>query len=573
MSTLDWGVMLGTLLFIAAYGAWKTRKQGDLSSYLRGSNAEPWWAIGLSVMATQASAITFLSTPGQGFASGMGFVQFYFGLPLAMVIIAVFFIPIFYRLKVYTAYEYLEQRFDVKTRVLTASLFLIQRALAAGITIYAPAIILSKILGWGLNVTVLFIGIIVIIYTASGGTRAVTQTHKQQMAVIFTGMVITFSVLVWYLTKDLGFHETLLVAGQAGKMNIIDLDFDLGNRYTLWSGLIGGLFLQLSYFGTDQSQVQRYLGGHDIRAGRLGLMFNGILKIPMQFFILLTGVFVFVFYDFTPGPLYFNQHAVEQVAKGPYADELVQLEQRHEINWKQKYAAQQAWLSAHREGDRDAADRVGELLTSFREAELDARREMQELVNKTGVPNAKRDTDYIFISWVMAYLPIGMVGLLLAVIFSAAMSSTAAELNALASTATIDWYKRLLVPKATGMKYLSASRWATVFFGALAITFAMVASMFENLIQAVNILGSLFYGTILGIFVVAFFVKVVRSGRAIFIAALLSEALIILTYVAGREEWVIINGKPFVIEFLWLNFIGCALVVVLALVGQGMVRR
>lgn len=560
MTGIDWTVMLGTLFFIVGYGIWKTRGSKDINAYLKGDNQEKWWAIGLSVMATQASAITFLSTPGQGFEDGMRFVQFYFGLPLAMVIISVVFIPLFYKLKVYTAYEFLENRFDRKTRVLTALLFLLQRGLAAGITIYAPAIILSQIIGWSLPVTVIFIGVLVILYTVSGGTKAVSQTHKQQMAVIFTGMFIAFGVLVWHLSEYATFGESLQLAGKMGRMNIIDLDFDLSNRYTLWSGLLGGLFLQLSYFGTDQSQVQRYLSGSSVKESRLGLIFNGLVKIPMQFFILLTGVLVFVLYQFEKEPLHFNDVAIQKVEQSAVNKQWQALEKDYETLWEEKKAQTLSMLDYIKaEDEKGIAEQQAVLEESLE------KRTMLKGVAKTLITEADpkletRDSDYIFISYVMNYLPIGIVGLLLAVIFSAAMSSTSAELNALASTTTVDIYKRNFKQEGDDAHYLKASKLFTLMFGVLAIIFALMASLFENLIQAVNILGSLFYGTILGIFIVAFFMKNIR-GTAVFIGACIAEVFVITIYSLDKLEIL-------QIEYLWLNLIGCFLVMLFAFIIQ-----
>lgn len=550
MTWIDWVIMLGTLFFIVAYGTWKTREQTNIQGFLLGDKQSRWWVIGLSVMATQASAITFLSTPGQAYLEGMGFVQFYFGLPLAMVIISMIFIPLYYRLKVYTAYEFLENRFDLKTRLLTAFLFLIQRGLAAGITIYAPAIILSQILGWPLSFTIIFIGVLVIIYTVSGGTKAVSQTHKQQMTVIFTGMFIAFGILIWYITQSAGLGDAFHVAGKMGKMEVINTDFDLGNKYTIWTGLIGGLFLQLSYFGTDQSQVQRYLSGQSVKESRLGLMFNGLVKVPMQFFILLTGVLVFLFYQFNQPPLIFNDAAKQQVASSSYADSMRALQQKHEVVFSKKKEAIDGLMS---EMSRDGGN-VTEATRNVnqQDQELDTlRSKAKALIAKAG--GETKDDDYIFITWIINYLPIGLVGLLLAVIFSAAMSSTAAELNALASTTTVDMYKRNKQNDENERHYLIASKLFTLLFGGLAITFAILASYFENLIEAVNILGSLFYGTILGIFLVAFFIKWIR-GNAVFIAALISEALIIAIFIMDKYEIVSI-------AYLWLNLIGCLLVI------------
>lgn len=557
MSWIDWIIMLGTLFTIVGVGVWKTRGATDIQGFLKGDNAARWWTIGLSVMATQASAITFMSTPGQGFEDGMRFIQFYFGLPLAMIIISVVFIPLYYKLKVYTAYEFLESRFDRKTRVLTAGLFLLQRGLAAGITIYAPAIILSQILGWTLNFTVVFIGTLVIIYTVSGGTKAVSQTHKQQMAVIFAGMFCAFGILVWKLGDHLSFGQAVQVAGKMGKMNIIDLEFDLSNRYTLWSGLLGGLFLQLSYFGTDQSQVQRYISGQSIAQSRLGLMFNGLLKIPMQFFILLTGVLVFVFYQFHDAPVHFNELAVETVSSSDRADDLAALQNRFDAVADDKRTAILTMVDAMETGTPADVETARTDVMTIHAASQEVRRETRDLVAAVAPDIETRDTDYIFIHFVMDMLPIGLVGLLLAVIFSAAMSSTSAELNALASTMTVDIYKRNVRSDGGERHELLMSRLFTVGFGLLAISFAILASLFENLIEAVNILGSLFYGTILGIFLTAFFIRRVR-GTAVFLAALLAEASVIAIYVLDRREVL-------EIEYLWLNLIGCLLVMALSL--------
>lgn len=550
MSAIDWIVLLGTLAFIVAFGIWKTRGSRNIRSFLLGDQNAKWWTIGLSVMATQASAITFLSTPGQGFDDGMRFVQFYFGLPLAMIIIAVFFIPLFYRLKVYTAYEFLENRFDVKTRVLTSSLFLIQRGLAAGITIYAPAIILSNILRIPIDWTIMFIGMLVILYTVTGGTKAVNETHKQQMTVIFAGMIIAFGFLVWYINEHVSFDNALEIAGNAGKMNVIDLDFDLSNRYNIWSGIIGGLFLQLAYFGTDQSQVQRYLTGKSIKQSRLGLMFNGIVKIPMQFFILLTGVLVFVFYEFNQAPIHFNQSNIEVVRNSDQAGALLDLEQEYENIFQRKKEVYDRYLANQDPASIDASKAE---IRNLQAESKDIREKTTELIAKVDKGADLDDSDYIFISWVMKNLPIGLIGLLLAVIFSAAMSSTAAELNALASTTTIDIYKRNFKRKGSDKHYLYASKTFTVLFGVIAIAFASIAGLFENLIELVNIIGSLFYGTILGIFLVAFFIRFVRNGLAVFIAAIMAEIIVIFIY---NMQWV---------EYLWLNLIGSALVVIFSI--------
>jgi len=543
MSAIDWMVMLGTLLFISVYGAWKTRGSENIRSYLLGDNESKWWVVCLSVMATQASAITFLSTPGQAYEDGMRFIQFYFGLPLAMVIICAVFIPIYYRLKVYTAYEFLETRFDRKTRILTAGLFMVQRGLAAGITIYAPAIILSQILGWSLNFTILFMGALVIFYTVIGGSKAVNQTHIHQMAVIFAGMFIALGILIWKITQDISFTQAMQAAGKMGKMNLVDWKFDLNTRYNVWSGLLGGLFLQLSYFGTDQSQVSRYLAGQSVRESRIGLLFNGLLKIPMQFLVLLTGVLVFVFFQLNQPPVYFNEVALEK-ARVEKPEQVAALESAQQTLFQSKRAEIMEGLS------NETSEIQGKM-----DAERQLRKQAQELIASVNPDLEKKDSDYIFIYFVMRYLPVGIIGLLLAVIFSAAMSSTAAELNALASTATVDIYKRNFMPQASDKHYVLASKLFTIAFGAVAVLFAVLASLFENLIQAVNIIGSLFYGTILGVFMTAFFVNRVK-GTAVFLAAFLAELIVVTVYILDKTGVLHI-------EYLWLNLIGCLLVMLL----------
>jgi len=546
MTEIDWIIMGGTLILIALYGSWKTRENRNIESYLKGSNSMSWGAIGLSVMATQASAITFLSTPGQAYESGMGFVQFYFGLPLAIIVLCSVMLPIYYRLKVYTAYEYLESRFDLRVRLFTAFLFLISRGLAAGITIYAPAIILSSILGWNLNLMNLMVGLVVILYTVSGGTRAVALTQKWQMAVIMLGMFIAFGLLIYYIPTDFG--TSLELAGIMGRMEVIDLSFDINNRYTIWSGLTGGFFLALSYFGTDQSQVQRYLGGKDLKASKIGLYFNAWLKIPMQFFILLTGVLVFVFFQFNDSPAFFNQVARESMLSSKNASQYEQLEQEFD----EIHAEKQTLINAYSENrNEEYAQQIKALDIS----EKEKRGEIKELIAQTDSELETKDSDYIFITFILNYLPIGIVGLLLAVILSAAMSSTAGELNALASTTVIDFYKRIWKPEASEKHYLLVSRLFTLFWGLMAILFAVLAQLVDNLIQAVNILGSLFYGTILGIFVVAFFLPHVKS-KAVFWAALFSEISVLLLFKFSE------------IGFLMFNVIGCFIVVVLSILLQ-----
>ncbi len=558
MNWIDWAVLLGTLLLIVTYGVWKTRGSRNIQGFLLGNKQMNWWTIGLSVMATQASAITFLSTPGQAYESGMGFIQFYFGLPLAMILIAAVFIPLYYRLNVFTAYEFLEKRFDLKTRQLAAFLFLVQRGLAAGITIFAPAIVLSTILGWSLHFTNLFIGILVIIYTVSGGTRAVSQTHKHQMAVMMGGMLVALVFLILYLPDGFTLGSAVKVAGKLGKMNLIDTHFDPNNRYNIWSGLLGGTFLALSYFGTDQSQVQRYLSGISIKASRMGLIFNGFVKIPMQFLVLFTGVMTFLFFQFHQPPVHFNQAAVAKVQQSPYADSLKQLETAHGILWVQKNQMVRGINAAIVNGDEPLADRLTLRFNELDQMDREVREHVNSLIKQADPDAETRDVDYVFITFVINYLPAGLVGLLLAVMFSAAMSSTSAELNALASTTVVDIYKRSIKKNGSERHYLRASRWFTLMWGALAILFATLASLIDNLIQAVNILGSLFYGTILGIFLTAFFLK--KAGRhSVFWAAVISELVVLGLY--------FFTG----IGYLWFNLIGCVLVMILSM-GMDILR-
>lgn len=554
MQALDWIVLSATLLFIVGYGTWKTRGSKNVQDYIRGGNQAKWWTIGLSVMATQASAITFLSTPGQAFHDGMGFVQFYFGLPIAMIVICIVFIPIYHRLKVYTAYEYLEGRFDLKTRSLAAILFLIQRGLAAGITIFAPAIILSAVLGWNLTLLNIIIGALVIIYTLSGGTKAVSVTQKYQMAVIFTGMFIAFFIIINSLPEGITFTKALDIAGASGKMDVLDFSFSLDNRYTFWSGIIGGTFLALSYFGTDQSQVQRYLSGKSIREMRLGLIFNGLVKVPMQFFILLVGVMVFVFYQFNASPLNFNPEATKAVANSQYAEEFNNLQIEQDKIFHDKQLIINKYLETKDE-------KFAQYIALANEADKENRETAKDIVKKisveTDIKIESNDKDYVFIHFILNNLPRGLIGLLLAVILSAAMSSTASELNALASTTTIDLYKRNLNGTRKEEHYVNATKWFTLGWGILAIGIACIANLAENLIQLVNIIGSIFYGNVLGIFLIAFFHKSVKS-KAVFIAALITQIIVIGLFLLDNFE--LIN-----LPFLWLNFVGCSIVMFIAL--------
>jgi len=554
MATIDWLVLLCTLLFIVIYGSWKTKGSKNVDDFIKGGNEAKWWTIGLSVMATQASAITFLSTPGQAFHSGMGFVQFYFGLPIAMIIICLVFIPIYHKLKVYTAYEYLESRFDLKTRTLAAILFLVQRGLAAGITIFAPAIILSAVLGWDLLMLNIIIGVLVIIYTVSGGTKAVSVTQKQQMAIIFIGMFTAFFLIISYLPQDISFHKALQIAGASGKMEVLDFSFDLSNRYTIWTGFLGGTFLMLSYFGTDQSQVQRYLSGKSIRESQLGLIFNGFLKVPMQFFILLVGIMVFVFYQFNASPLNFNPAATKAVKNSAFAEEYKALEIDHREIEEKKKIAQFQYV------DNVNNDKIKTEIQELDKADRANREKAKEIILKADSNQETNDKDYVFIHFILNNLPRGLIGLLLAVILSAAMSSTASELNALASTTTIDLYRRNEKSEKDPKHYVTATKWFTLGWGVLAILVASIANLFDNLIQLVNIIGSIFYGNILGIFLLAFFIKMVK-GNAVFIAALITQIIIIGVYFLD------------VLPYLWLNLLGCVLVMGIAFIIQYFSRK
>ncbi|MGQ0507729.1 MAG: sodium:solute symporter [Myxococcaceae bacterium] len=560
MTPVDWLVALGTTGFIIGWGVWRTRGAQTAESFLRGSRDVRWTTIGLSVMATQASAITFLSVPGQAYEDGYRFVQFYFGLPLAMVLISAVFVPIYYRLRVLTAYEYLESRFDLKTRLLGASLFLVQRGLASGITLYAPAIILSSILGWPLESTVGILGAVVILYTVTGGARTVSQTQKQQMVVMMGGMIVAGLVTFWRLPPNVSFGDALDVAGAFGRVNAVNFDFKLNDRYNFWSGITGGFFLALSYFGTDQSQVGRYLGGRSVTESRLGLLFNGVLKIPMQFLILSVGILVFVFYQFTPPPLLFNESLQRRVEASGKGAELASLEPKWQQTQQTKRERIDLFLAAKASGDvegmRSARASLPELAKQASALRADAKASVLRAL--PGVET--KDSDYIFIHFVKRWMSGGLLGLLIAVILAAAMSSIAGELSALGATTTVDFYKRLWRPDASDRQVLLASKGFTLFWGLVAIGFASFASLLDNLIQAVNILGSLFYGTVLGLFLVAFFFKRVGAS-AVFVAALISQATVFTLFFTGT------------IGYLWFNVIGCALVVGLSLLLQLLGRK
>lgn len=547
MSIIDWSILISALLGIVVYGIWKNRQQNNIQSYLRGGNQSRWWTVGLSVMATQASAITFLSTPGQAFHDGMGFVQFYFGLPFAVVIICLFFLPLYHKLNVYTAYEYLEERFNWQTRTLTAALFLIQRGLAAGITIYAPAIIMSAILGWPLKGLVVGIGLLVILYTVIGGTQAVNVTQKQQMTVIFIGLFVAFFSIIDAFPQSINFKEALQIAGASGKLQVLDFSLDVNNRYTFWSGITGGLFLALSYFGTDQSQVQRYLSGKSLKESQMGLLMNGFLKVPLQFFILLVGVMVFVFYQFEPAPLHFNPQTEEKIAATAAGNDFEKLQAENKELQKE---IKQLLLHPNFSSDNT-------LLTEYQELNKRNRSQREEaklILAEADLGLTPNDKDFVFITFILDHLPIGVIGLLLAMIFSAAMSSTASELNALSATTLVDIYKRNW-PGKTETHYVQAAKGFTLLWGLIAIAFASIGNLFENLIQLVNIIGSVFYGTILGIFLVAFFFKKV-NGKAVFWAAVSSELSVLYIF---SQDWV---------GYLWLNAIGAILTILLSLFVQ-----
>lgn len=568
MSTIDWIILSSTLLFIASYGVWKTRGSQNVDDYVGGGKDAKWWTIGLSVMATQASAITFLSTPGQAFHDGLGFVQFYFGLPIAMIIICLVFVPLYYRLKVYTAYEFLENRFDLKTRSLTAILFLIQRGLAAGITIFAPSIILSAILGWDLRTLNVIIGVLVIIYTVSGGTKAVSVTQKQQMFIIMTGMFVTFFYILGYLPADIDFGKALKIAGASNKLEILDFSFDMTSRYTFWSGITGGLFLALAYFGTDQSQVQRYLSGKSIRESQLGLVFNGIFKIPMQFFILLVGVMVFVFYQYNPSPLNFNPSATNAVMESVYAEDYEILRQGQAKLEEEKKMAQNKFSAALELKEYTAVEEAKQQIITLNKKDSTNRAAAKALITQADSIVETNDKDYVFIHFILNNLPQGLIGLLLAVILSAAMSSTAAELNALGTITALDLYKRNKKGVFTERHYVMATKGFTLLWGIIAIGVASIADLFDNLIQLVNIIGSIFYGNMLGIFLLALFFKFVK-GNAVFFAAILTQLIIfvlfytlIFNYPEGEEK----------LGYLWLNFIGSALVMFIASAFEGFDR-
>lgn len=559
MSTIDWIVLFFTLLLIVVYGTYKSRGIKNIDGYIVGDRELPWYNVGLSVMATQASAITFLSAPGLAYSSGISFVQFYFGLPLAMIVLCITFVPIFHRLRVYTAYEFLEKRFDVNTRMLTALLFLIQRGLSTGITIFAPSIILSSILHLDVTYTTLIIGTTVIFYTVWGGTKAVSYSQLLQMGIIFTALLAAGVMVVHFLPAEIGLTEALHIAGKSGKTNAIDWSFDLDNQYTVWTGLIGGFFLQLSYFGTDQSQVGRYLTGSSIRDSRLGLLMNGLLKVPMQFCILMIGILVFAYYQFHTPPLFFNNVEVAKIENSVYSQEYTAIIQRHEALSEEKTQWVERLVGAIKAEDKSVIDASRQALQQTNERDQALRKELESLLIKNDPTTELNDNNYIFLSFVTSTFPKGLIGLLIAIIFLASMGATASAINSLSSTTVVDIYKRFINKKGSDRGYLYASRVFTLLWGIITLIVALYASQLGNLLEAVNILGSLFYGTILGIFLVAFYVTRI-GGKAVFWAALLSEVVVF-------SIW-----KADIMAYLWLNLVGCVCVIVFGLILQSLLK-
>jgi Na+/proline symporter len=545
MQTADWIVLVSTIGVLVLYGLYKGRSQKDIHSYLLAGKELPWYHVLLSVMATQASAITFLSVPGQAYTDGMRFLQFYFGLPLAMIVLCITFVPIFHKLKVFTAYEFLETRFDLKTRQLTSFLFLLQRGLSTGLSIYAPGIILSVILKVPVQYTTLAIGVLVIVYTVYGGTKAVSYTQLLQMIIIFSGLILAGYYSLKLLPQNIGIGTALHLAGDAGKMNLINFEFDWRDRYNIWSGIIGGFFLQLSYFGTDQSQVGRYLTAHSIKQSRMGLIINGMLKIPMQFFILLLGVLVYVFYLFNQPPLLFNESEILRNNKNVLTDTTyLQLKQEYETAHYLKTQAAADLANAY--NNRQQVEEKKETFRALTATSDSIRKKAKDFLSSKKVTE-QNDGNYIFLTFVIKHLPTGLVGLLIAIIFLASMGSLASGLNSLAASTVVDFYRRNHKNQSVPKHYLRASRISTLAWGLFCIAAALFASKLGNLVEAVNVLGSLFYGTILGIFLVAFYVKKIK-GNAVLIPAIITELFVIVCWYFD------------VMAFLWLNVLGCVMV-------------
>ncbi|MCB0278983.1 MAG: sodium:solute symporter [Calditrichaeota bacterium] len=553
--------MLAFLLFIVAYGTWKSQKQAkDVKGFLLANKSAAWFTVALSIAATQASAITFISTPGQAYADGMRFVQFYLGMPIAMIILSITFVPIYHKLNVYTAYEYLEKRFDTKNRIMAGLLFLISRGIAAGLTLFAPALFISVVLGWNLQVTVIVIGVLVIVYTASGGTDAVNKTHFLQMIVIMFGMVAALFMIFKLLPVDVSVMDATRIAGKIGKLNAIDFNFDLNNRYTFWSGIFGGVFLFLSYFGTDQSQVQRYLSGSSVTQSRMGLLVNGVVKVPMQFFILFIGAMTFVFFQFEKPPIFFNPVESKNVNQSIYAKNYRELENKHEQVFSEKKETIQQLLTAMDSENQNRVDQLSEQLRQQQQELSNVRTDAVKLIQQANPLASDNDTNYIFLSFIISYFPIGLIGLVLAAIVSASMSSTAAELNSLASTSLIDIYKRLINPNATEQLYVKKSKQLTIAWGVLAISIALFANHVGTLIEAVNILGSLFYGPILGIFLVAFYLKKI-GGTATFAGTIVAQIVVFICYSFD------------LLPYLWFNLVGPLVLVIVALITNPFLQK
>lgn len=548
MILIDWIILIGTLLFVVVYGIYKSRGSKNIEEYVLANNETKWFTVGLSVMATQASAITFLSTPGQAFHDGMGFVQFYFGLPLAMIVICMVFIPIFHRLKVYTAYEFLENRFDKKTRTLAALIFLIQRSVGTGLTIYAPAIILSSILNWELTYIIIAIGFVIILYTYFGGTKALNVTQKQQAMIIMIGMFMAFAFIIIEFPTEINFDNAIAIASVQDKMQLLNFSTDPNERYTIWNGLTGGFFLMLAYFGTDQSQVGRYLSGKSIRETQMGLIMNGLLKVPMQFFILLVGVMVFVFFHFEKAPLHFNPINEQKVLNSDLKSEYEYIELQ--LSYLQDEKSEIALLYSGQLNQDFDNPILEDKLRQLKQEEVDLRNQAKKIITQVDPKSETNDKDYVFIYYILNYLPHGVIGLLLAVIFCAAMSSSASGLYAISSTAALDLYKSHVQNKSDD-HYLKITKYSVIFWGVICILTACVINLFENLIQLVNIIGSIFYGTVLGLFLVALFTKYIKSNAAFWSALIIQFTVIYIYYLD-------------VISFLWLNLIGALGTFVLA---------
>jgi Na+/proline symporter len=567
MQLLDWFVLLSTLALVVGVSIWKSYRAkrmntsggNTMQDYVLSGREAKWYTVAISVMATQASAITFISLPGQAYTDGMRFVQSYFGLPLAMVLLCITAIPMYRKLNVLTAYEFLGKRFDLKTRGLAAFLFLTQRSLAASISIYAPSIVLAMLLGWNVHYVIFVIGLLVVVYTTLGGTRAVSWAQSYQMAIISFGMISTGFLIVYALPQDISFGDALSIAALSGKLNTVDFTFDLNNKYTVWSGLLGGLFLQLSYFGTDQSQVQRYLSGESVTQSRLGLLFNGMMKIPMQFGILLIGALLFVFYQFTAPPIFFNATEVKKLEiETQSAARMRSLEEEYTKLHAARTQEYRNYLAANEGNNANAKAQAAYNLARTEKEFSGTRNAAINLIREHG--GNTNDTNYIFLTFVLSFLPVGLVGLLIAVVFSASMSSASSEINALASTTVIDVYHNIFQGSMTEARSVAITRIATVFWGAMIVVFAQFMGSLGSLIEAVNTVGSLFYGAILGIFCVAFYMKKI-GGTAVFIAALATEGIIFILY----------NTTS--IGFLWYNLIGCVLVMVIAAGIQGLMRN